>query len=350
MLKAEVMRPSALGAAERAAWAGMVAATPALHRAFFALGFARACETAHGRACVAILHEGGAIRGFLPFQFASPWHQRLRLAERIGGGFADNAGVIAAPDLVLDPPTLLRACGLGRLFISELAEGQDTFGLAATDWRAGYLIELADGPAAYFEGLAARHREWVQNSRRKLRRVEREIGPLRLVRTERPDPDELTQLIDAKRAQYRRTGVPDPFVAPHRMRLLAALLDGTDPDCQAEMTTLHAGERILAQHLGLTCHGVLSWWFPVYDPDAGKLSPGRLLLWHIIAAAAENGLRLIDCGEGDQEYKRQFGTRPARYGRADWSAGTLRAAAGRLWQAAEWRLARRRVSAAPALS
>lgn len=350
MLKAEVMRPSALGAAERAAWAGMMAAEPALHRAFLAHRFALACEAAHGRAYVGVLHEGGSIRGFFPFQFAGAWHERLRLAERIGGSFADTAGLVAAPGFTTDPATLLRLCGIGRLFMAELGEGQDRFGLTTTEGRVSYLIELADGPAAYFGGLDARHHDWVQNSRRKLRRAERELGALRLEQDGRPAAAALESLIAAKRDQYRRTGVGDPFADPGRMRLLAALLDDPQPDCRAEIATLYAADRPIAQHLGLLCHGTLSWWFPVYDTELAKLSPGRLLLWQIIAAAATTGLTLIDCGEGEQDYKRLFATRPARYGRANWSAGLLRGAAGRLWQAAEWRLARRRAAtAAPAV-
>jgi CelD/BcsL family acetyltransferase involved in cellulose biosynthesis len=342
MLKAEVMRPSALGPAERAAWSGLVAANPDLHRAFFAPGFALACEAAHGRAHVAVLHEGGRIRAFFPFQFASPWRARLRLAERIGGNFADNAGLIAEAGFAITPQALLGRCGLAQLFISELSEAQRACGLEASEWHGGYLIELDGGSAAYFAALAARHREWTQNTARKQRRIAREIGPLSLVRETRPSAAALAPLIAAKREQYRRTGVPDPFVAPQRMRLLQALSDDAAPDCTLELTTLFAGERVIAQHLGLLCHGALSWWFPVYDPALAKLSPGRLLLWQMIGAAEANGLCLIDCGEGEQDYKRQFSTRPARYGRANWSAGTWRSAAARLWQVAAWRLARHR--------
>ncbi len=91
----EVMRPSALGASEIALWHQMQAQTRSLQRAFFAL----ACERATGRAYVLILDDGSTIRGFLPFQFQSAWHQRLRLAERIGVDLSDAAGVIALSEL-----------------------------------------------------------------------------------------------------------------------------------------------------------------------------------------------------------------------------------------------------------
>ncbi len=51
---------------------------------------------------MAVVHEGSNIQAFLPFQFHSAWHQRLRLAERIGGNLSDAAGVIGWPDLWID--------------------------------------------------------------------------------------------------------------------------------------------------------------------------------------------------------------------------------------------------------
>jgi CelD/BcsL family acetyltransferase involved in cellulose biosynthesis len=323
----------------------MVKADPELHRAFFAPGFALACEMAHGRAWVGVLHEGGRVCGFFPFQFASNWHAKLRLAEGLGGGFADNTGLIAEAGFRIAPSALLRLCRLGQLFIAELSEAQHGFGLDASEWRDGYLIELVGGSDGYLAALASRHRDWVQNTRRKQRKVAREIGPLHLRRESRPSAAALAPLIMAKREQYRRTGAPDPFVLPHRLRLLEAVSSRTEPDCAAELATLFAGERVIAQHLGLTCHGVLSWWFPVYNPDLGKFSPGRLLLWQMIADAETSGLRAIDCGEGNQDYKRLFSTHRVRYGRANWSAGTWRTVVARAWQIAEWRLGRRRRSA-----
>ena len=62
------------------------------------------------------------------------------------------------------------------------------------------------------------------------------------------------------------------------LRLIEALNEAPGPECRLVMTRLQVGDRILAQHLGLRYHDVLSYWFPVYDPDAQGVSPGRLLL------------------------------------------------------------------------
>lgn len=101
---------------------------------------------------------------------------------------------------------------------------------------------------------------------------------------------------------------------------------------------LSAGERLLASHLGLFHNGVLNYWFPVYDFEARRVSPGRLLMWHTLQQADAIGLRFIDRGAGDSEAKRDFSSGTVQFGRAAWSADTWRARAARLWQSADWRL------------
>ena len=57
ILRADVVRPSALGAVELATWQQIQARWPALQRAFLTPQFALACEQANGRAYVAVLHH-----------------------------------------------------------------------------------------------------------------------------------------------------------------------------------------------------------------------------------------------------------------------------------------------------
>jgi hypothetical protein len=104
------------------------------------------------------------------------------------------------------------------------------------------------------------------------------------------------------------------------------------------MSRLEAGGRVLAQHLGPQYHDVLSFWFPVYDPEAGNLSPGRLLLWQMIGRASESGIGLIDYGAGDAVYKRKFATTATRYGKANWFSGDVRSVIAYSYQGLEWRL------------
>ena len=337
-LRADVLRPSALGAPELAAWQQMQARWPALQRAFLTPQFALACEQANGRAYVAVLHHDGALRGFLAFQFRSAWHQRLRIAERIGGELCDAAGLVAVPELRITESQLLRAAGLSSFQISDLVAGQEQFGLSA-DWsQLGYVTDLSGGPDAYFGALLARERPLVRDTERSLRKARREYGAPTYRATDRIPPEILTGLISSKRAQYARTGVPDPFARLANGRLLDVLRVNPHGDCQLVFSNMEAGGRVLAQHLGLRYQRVLSYWFPVYDPAARSVSPGRLLLWNIIRCSGRDSLRMIDYGEGDAAYKREFATGRVRYGRATWYVGGVRSGFARIVQGLEWRL------------
>jgi len=336
-LRAEVMRPSALGRSELAAWRQLLDEMPAFRRAFLTPSFALVCEKALGRAYVAVLHDGSGIRGFLPFQFRSAWHQRLRLAELIGGNLSQGAGLIAGVDLRTDPASLLRLAGLASLQLSHLIEDSVRFGLEADRWEPAWLTAIEEGPDAFFAGLLSRNRGLVRDTERQQRRAEKSYGNLVLESADRVPPDQLADLIDRKRRQYRRTAAQDPFDDPSRLRLIEALNETPATECRVVAARLRAGSQVLAQHLGLQCHDLLSWWFPVYDPSMQGLSPGRLLLWEVIRHAPEHGVKLIEYGEGEAQYKQQFGNRAIRLGRAFWHAGTVRSLAARLWQSAEWR-------------
>jgi CelD/BcsL family acetyltransferase involved in cellulose biosynthesis len=122
------------------------------------------------------------------------------------------------------------------------------------------------------------------------------------------------------------------------MRLIEALNEASVPECRVVLSRLEAGEHVIAQHLGIQCEDVLSYWFPVYDPEARNVSPGRLVLWYIIQHAAEDGIGLIDYGEGDAQYKQQFSNETIRFGRATWSSANVRSFIARACQSVEWRL------------
>ncbi len=336
------MRPSALGAEERAHWQLMQAQCAPLRRAFLSLTFAKACERANGRAFVAVLHRGGAICGFFPFQFRSLWHQRLRLAERVGGEMSDAAGLIAAPELRIDAASLLRLAGLSSATMTHLVAGQEQFGLDAIWSRVGHIVDIREGPDAYFAALLRRDRILVRDTERRMRKAESSHGALRYTRTERPSAAMINKVTEQKRQQYHRTHVPDVFARSTNLRLIEVMNDMPSPECHLVMSRLEAGGHVLAQHMGPQYRDVLSHWLPVYDPDARNVSPGRLLLWHMILRASEAGIGLIDFGEGDALYKREFATTSTRYGRANWSVGDVRSLAARAYQGLEWRLRARR--------
>lgn len=340
-LHSEVKRPSELTAAERADWAQIQEQTPHLHRAFFSYGFAVACEQATGLARVALIRDrSDAVVAVLPFQFANAWSGRVGMAERIGGDLSDNCGLIAQPGFRISPSRLMKLSGVGGLFFDHLSEGQEVFGLSPAESRVGYIIEISNGPAAYFEFLNSRNKKFVFDTKRLLKRLEKEFGEAEFTMSTSPDWSEVESVILNKREQYRKTKVEDPFLEQKNLKLIHFLVSGKHKDCLPTLTKLTAGGKVLAQHFGLLYRDCLSYWFPVYDSDAQRVAPGRMLVWYNLMMADQYGIGLIDCGEGDNQWKREFSTRPFHYGRLNMRAGGWRGHIAHGWQALAWRMPR----------
>ena len=71
----------------------------------------------------------------------------------------------------------------------------------------------------------------------------------------------------------------------------------------ALLSTLRAGDHLVAVHFGLLGRDRLIWWFPAYDATFGSYSPGLILLLDLVAEAAARGLALVDLGRGEHHYK-----------------------------------------------
>ena len=337
-LEAHIKQPSELDGGEIASWLRCKTPTPSLQRAFLAPGFARACEAAQGGVRVAVLRDGAGICAFLAFQFRSRWHAALGAAEGIGGGLTDHAGLVARAGFHIAPGLLLRLCGLGSLFLRQVSPAQAAFGLTSDPAGIGHLIDIAAGPAAYFEALALRDRAFVLDTERRARRMAREFGDIRHVAMPDPPAEAVEEVIAAKRIQYGRTGVGDPLSRPEARRLLLQLARQGGADCRLMLCSLHAGRHVLARHLGLMHGRTLSYWFPVYDAAARAVSPGRILLWHTIRDATALGITLIDRGGGDTQAKRDFSTGTVRFGVAHYTTPSLRGRIAHVAQAAAWRI------------
>jgi CelD/BcsL family acetyltransferase involved in cellulose biosynthesis len=65
---------------------------------------------------------------------------------------------------------------------------------------------------------------------------------------------------------------------------------------------------VAALHLGLRSGEVWHSWFPAYNPDLDRYSPGLVLMLELAAAAPALGIREIDLGKGEARYKLALAT------------------------------------------
>lgn len=154
-----------------------------------------------------------------------------------------------------------------------------------------------------------RSKSVFKTTARKARKLEREVGPLRV---ERGVTDEkvLLRLFAWKSDQYRRTGLPDLFAAPTTRALFRNLVRAG----AIELMALYAGERLVAAHAGPRHEGRFYHWVPAYDPDPalGKYSPGNILNHELMRQSHEAKDHTFDLLLGSEPYKWRYATHVAR--------------------------------------
>ena len=141
-------------------------------------------------------------------------------------------------------------------------------------------------------------------ARLKRRRLERRWG-LRFELHE-TDPGSLRTFLRWKSEQYHRTGAFDVLSRPWVVEILERV-HGTQADgFSGVFSCLYAGDSLVAAHLSLRSGPILHSWFPAFDVEFAKFSPGLVLFLEIAEAAPAHGIRVFDFGKGDEPYKQLF--------------------------------------------
>ncbi|MEW2580657.1 GNAT family N-acetyltransferase [Streptomyces syringium] len=303
-----VYRPGDLTAADRAAWSAMqrraaLDGSPQLANPFLAPEFTLAVGRSRHGARIAVVREDGEPVAFFPYQRSS-----LGVGRAIGLGVSDAQGLVHRPGFQWDARELLHACGLSVWEFDHLVEGQKPFEVAATGAFASPVIDVDQGFERYLTALRKQRPKFVRTTRAKERRLARNVGEVRYVHDER-DPAVLRTLIGWKSAQYRRTGRSDRFARPWICRLVDQLFHTRTESFAGLLSVLYVGGRPVAAHFGPRSRTVLCCWFPAYDPEFGRYSPGLLLHLRMAEGAAAEGLGYVDLGRGEKEYKDLLKTR-----------------------------------------
>ncbi|MGP8302855.1 GNAT family N-acetyltransferase [Streptomyces inhibens] len=303
-----VYRPGELTGVDRNAWTAVQSqarslGVPQLANPFLSPEFALAVGRCRSGVRIAVVHEAGGPAGFLPFQRSA-----LGVGRAIGLGVSDAQGLVHRPGFRWDAQELLRACGLSVLEFDHLVEGQRPFAADSFGGHASPVIDVDQGFETYLAGLRMRSPKFTRTTLAKERRLGRDIGPVRYVHDER-DPAALLTLMRWKSAQYRRTGRGDRFAHPWIVRLVQQLFHTRTDSFAGLLSVLYAGERPVAAHFGLRSRSVLACWFPAYDPEFAKFSPGLVLHLRMAQAAAAESMAYLDLGRGAKEYKNSLKTR-----------------------------------------
>jgi CelD/BcsL family acetyltransferase involved in cellulose biosynthesis len=292
-MRATVVHPKELGPGDRSGWAEVLRADPALASPFLTPGFAEVVGAACDNARVATFDGGW-------FAFQTGEHGAGR---PIGATICDAQAVVVPSGFDWDARGLVRACGLTSWSFDHAVPSQKPLVPFHRSRHLSPIIDLRSGYDAYLAAVRAQSRDVLSQSARRRRKLEREVAPL-TCEWNRAEPADLTTLLAWKSDQYRRSGVWDRFAEPWIEQVVRTLAEPRDdPHLEGVLTTLHAGNRLVAAHFGLRAGSRLSWWFPAYDPELGRYSPGLVLLLDLPRLALEHGVDVVDLGRGEHHYK-----------------------------------------------
>jgi len=299
-LRVRVMRPGDLEPRHLDAWTRLQLENPALDRPFLSPAYVRILGQVRADIEVAVIEQGGTIAGFFPFQRVS-----ARTARPAGLRLSDFQGLVAAPGLGLDARALLDACGLRVWHFDHLLEEQTVFQGWHVSREISPYADLRAGYDAYLGDRRAAGVNWVSQVPRKMRKLGREVGEVRLDYDTR-NPDVVKQVLTWKSLQRQRTVTDDMLRKEWVRAALDRMLATDEPGFGCVVSALYAGQRLVAGHVGLRSHRTLHLWFPAFDLDCEKYSPGLLMFCELFRAAAAAGIERVDLGRGTDRYKQSL--------------------------------------------
>ena len=299
-MKYSLIEPEQLTEEDLDKWREIQQTTPHLRSPYFCPEFTLAAAKARRNVQITVLKEGGRTVGFFPFE-----RGRMATGGPVGGILSDYQGVIATSSAVWNAEALLHASALTSWRFDHLIAEQGQFGQYHSRWSTSPVLDLSQGFTAYLDSLKAAGAKRLGELERKPRKLSRDVGPLRFV-THSRDRELLEQVFQWKSDQCRRTGAVDYFSQVWTRTLVEEIWNTQSSHFSGRLSALYAGDQLVAAHMGMRSTSVWHWWFPVYNQQYAKYSPGALLLRKAAESATAEGLQQLDLGKGDESFKRNF--------------------------------------------
>ncbi|WP_297736791.1 GNAT family N-acetyltransferase [uncultured Maricaulis sp.] len=292
---------------------------------YFRFEFAEIVARARPDVRVAVIEKEGETIGFFPHHTAHGG-----IVRPIGAPMSDYQGVIAADPGRIARKALVRAAG-GSALVFDNWHDVSTEDDASTH---SHVADLGDDGAAFLESRKALHKDHFKKAARRARAAERDFGPLRVTLGD-PDGAAFRALAEWKQKQYRDTGKLNVFGIDWVQLVLGDLRRREGQEFSGLTAALWFGDRLAAVEFGLVGADIYHSWFPAYDPELSRYSPGLLLLHGLMEQAPERGLQRIDLGSGGDHYKKYYANAAVPLASGRNLAPGLAALGIRTWELAE---------------
>lgn len=300
LLRVRVISGRCLTSWHLSRWREVQESNPELANPCFAPEFTQALAGVCDDVEVAFIQDSNDVRAIFPFQ-----RRRFSRAIPVGGIVSDFQGLICHPGFRCDPRELLKACGLDSWDFDRLLASQGLFVPHHKFCEPSARIDLTGGYEAYVAERNGAGTRQLKQCEYLARRLEREVGPLRFV-AHAPERRLLAQVLEWKSRQYRQSGWKDLLAGGWARAFVEKIHELQEPGLRGMLSLLYCGGHLVAGHMGMCSPTVWHYWFPAYDRQFARYSPGILLLLRMARAAERLGLRYIDMGTGMTLYKKRL--------------------------------------------
>jgi CelD/BcsL family acetyltransferase involved in cellulose biosynthesis len=207
-----------------------------------------------------------------------PFERPTRLASFAGPvPMCDYQAFIAPTNHPIVVSDLMRRWKLGTWTFENLiapAEiASQTTTLVSTVSRRAVMRE---GFAGYLAEMA-RMGKSMRNTNTKLRLLDRDHGQVRFVANCRDDAV-LSAIFDWKAQRFNAGKTITPWI----QNAIEALYGTRTADFSGMLAALYAGDRLVAAHFGVRSDRTLHYWFPAFNPEFGRYTPGWLLIYFLL--------------------------------------------------------------------
>lgn len=158
-------------------------------------------------------------------------------------------------------------------------------------------FDLMDDPTTFLDKHAKKNR-----LAQKKTKLEAEVGDVRFVPSD-PAVDEVLAFMRAQMADRFGDDGPKIFSTPRRSAFTAASTAQLVADGIARLSTIRAGERLLAVEIVHVCGAIHTWDFGAYDVSLARFSLGQMVLHEILRQAVAEQATAVDLRAGDFPYK-----------------------------------------------
>ena len=289
---------------------------------YFDINFIKAVAKVRDDVKVAMFLEDDEIVGFLPFQLNSSG-----CAVPAGGRLNDYHGIIGTSnDIESHFKKLFQACGLKSFAFHALPQTLEAFEPYSFREVRTHHLDLSMGWEGYRKWVR-KHSSTVKRQGQKTRNLEKAVGPIRF-EFDSHEGDVLERLIELKSSKYQRTNTFDILGVQWAADLLRELQNVKQPNFRGILQTMWAGDELVCVHFGMLTDKTLHYWFPIFDHQYARYSPGTEMMMRVAQECCEQGIEKLDLGYGDDPWKFKFcnGNTQVLYGQVNFNPIELKMA------------------------